>query len=104
MCGRYTLTCRPDVVAEEFRLEAIPAFHPRYNVAPSQGVACVRTRLQVWKREAVTLRWGFIPSWAGDPAIGMKLIQCQGGNRGGKAILSKAVSRTSLSGAGGRLL
>ena len=104
MCGRYTLTCRPDVVAEEFRLEEIPDLHPRYNVAPSQSVACVRVRLHVRKREAVTLRWGLIPSWAKDPAIGMKLINARAGNRGGKAIVSKAVSRTPLSGAGGRLL
>ena len=79
MCGRYTLTCTPDVIAEEFRLEAIPALHPRYNVVPSQGVACVRARLQaqVWKREAVNLRWGLIPSWARDPAMGMKLINAR---------------------------
>ena len=77
MCGRYTLTCRPDVVAEEFRLEEIPDLHPRYNVAPSQGVACVRAGLHVRKREAVILRWGLIPSWARDPAIGMKLINAR---------------------------
>ena len=77
MCGRYTLTCRPDVVAEEFRLEEIPDLHPRYNVAPSQWVTCVRVRFHVRKREAVTLRWGLIPSWAGDPAIGMKLINAR---------------------------
>ena len=77
MCGRYTLTCRPDVVAEEFRLEAIPELHPRYNVAPSQWVACVRAGLRERKHEAVTLRWGLIPSWAGDPATGMKLINAR---------------------------
>ncbi len=77
MCGRYTLTCRPDVVAEAFQLEAIPDFEPRYNVAPSQWVTCVRVRFHVRTREAVTLRWGLIPSWARDPAMGMKLINAR---------------------------
>lgn len=77
MCGRYTLTCTPEVLAEAFRLEATPDLQPRYNVAPSQEVACVRARLPSRKREAVTLRWGLIPSWAGDPAMGMKLINAR---------------------------
>ena len=77
MCGRYTLTCTSDVIAEEFRLEAVPDLQPRYNVAPSQWVACVRAGLPSPKREAVTLRWGLIPSWAGDPAMGMKLINAR---------------------------
>ncbi len=77
MCGRYTLTCTPEVLAEEFRLEAVPDLRPRYNVAPSQGVACVRAGLRSRKREAVLLRWGLIPSWAGDPAMGMKLINAR---------------------------
>ncbi len=77
MCGRYTLTCMPEVVAEEFRLEAIPDLQPRYNIAPSQWVACVRVGSQVQKRGAATLRWGLIPSWAKDPAIGMKLINAR---------------------------
>ena len=77
MCGRYTLTCTPEVIAEEFQLQAVPDFEPRYNVAPSQWVACVRAGLSSRKREAVTLWWGLLPSWAGDPAIGMKLINAR---------------------------
>ncbi len=77
MCGRYTLTCRPDVVVEEFRLEEIPDFEPRYNVAPSQWVACVRAGFRERQREAIMLRWGLIPSWARDPAMGMKLINAR---------------------------
>lgn len=77
MCGRYTLTCTPEVLAEAFRLDATPDLQPRYNVAPSQGVACVRAGLPSRKREAVTLRWGLIPSWASDPAMGMKLINAR---------------------------
>ena len=77
MCGRYTLTCTPEVLAEAFRLDATPDLQPRYNVAPSQGVACVRAGLPSRKREAVTLRWGLIPSWAGDPAMRINLINAR---------------------------
>ena len=77
MCGRYTLTCTPEVLAEAFRLEAAPDHQPRYNVAPSQAVVCVREALPARIREAITMRWGLIPSWAGDPAIGMKLINAR---------------------------
>lgn len=77
MCGRYTLTCTPEVLAEAFRLEAAPDHQPRYNVAPSQAVVCVREALPVRIREAITMRWGLIPSWAGDPAMGMKLINAR---------------------------
>ena len=77
MCGRYTLTCTPEVIAEEFKLEAIPDLHARYNVAPSQWVACVRAGLQARKREATTMRWGLIPSWTREPAVGMNLINAR---------------------------
>ena len=77
MCGRYTLTCTPEVLAEAFRLEAAPDHQPRYNVAPSQAVVCVREAPPARIREAVTLRWGLVPSWAGDPAMGMKLINAR---------------------------
>ncbi|MCY3728143.1 MAG: SOS response-associated peptidase [Nitrospira sp.] len=77
MCGRYTLTCTPEVFAEEFRLEATPDHQPRYNVAPSQAVVCVRATLPARLREAVTMRWGLIPSWTRDPAKGMNLINAR---------------------------
>ena len=77
MCGRYTLTCTPEVIAEAFQLETTPDLLPRYNVAPSQSVVCVRAALPVRNREAVNLRWGLIPAWAGDPAMGVKLINAR---------------------------
>ena len=89
MCGRYTLTCTPEVIAEAFQLETIPDLHPRYNVAPSQSVVCVRAALPVRNREAVTLRWGLIPAWARDPAMGMKLINARAETVAGKPSFRK---------------
>lgn len=77
MCGRYTLKATPEVVADQFQFEELRDAKPRYNIAPSQLVACVRLRPNSSGREGVMLRWGLIPSWAKDPAIGIKLINAR---------------------------
>lgn len=78
MCGRFSQTASPEVVAEQFGLDDAPLFlKPRYNIAPSQPVAVVRARPESGKRECVLLRWGLIPSWAKDPAIGYKMINAR---------------------------
>jgi putative SOS response-associated peptidase YedK len=77
MCGRYTLTAIPEVVANQFQFEELADLTPRYNIAPSQLVASVRNPSGSTRREGVWLRWGLIPSWAKDPAIGMKLINAR---------------------------
>jgi putative SOS response-associated peptidase YedK len=77
MCGRYTLKTTPEVVADQFQFEELQELQPRYNIAPSQLVACVKRSEGSSRREGVMLRWGLIPSWAKDPAIGMKLINAR---------------------------
>ena len=48
---------------------------PRYNVAPGQQIAAVRKEQD--GRRLAMLRWGLIPGWAGDPAIGNRLINAR---------------------------
>jgi putative SOS response-associated peptidase YedK len=48
---------------------------PRFNIAPSQPVAVVFDR--EGKRVLDEFRWGLIPRWAKDPAIGNKLINAR---------------------------
>ena len=48
---------------------------PRFNVAPSQDVAVVRANDD--GRTLAMLRWGLIPAWAKDHAIGYKLINAR---------------------------
>jgi putative SOS response-associated peptidase YedK len=73
MCGRFTIRKRPDAVAIA---AGVPVdgfdFTPRYNVAPSQPVLAFR------EGAAVRLRWGLIPSWAKEPAIGARMINARG--------------------------
>jgi putative SOS response-associated peptidase YedK len=53
MCGRYALHANPEVVALQFQLAAVPAFAPRYNIAPAAQVLVVRPD------GAALLKWGW---------------------------------------------
>jgi putative SOS response-associated peptidase YedK len=75
MCGRFTLASPGTVVAELFGLDGVPNLRPRFNIAPTQAVAVVRD--EGGTRRLAELRWGLIPSWAKDPAIGNKLINAR---------------------------
>jgi putative SOS response-associated peptidase YedK len=77
MCGRFTQFSSRDELARLFGFDAdgAPDLPPRYNVAPTQVVAVVR--LDDGRRALRPLRWGLIPSWAKDPAIGHAFINAR---------------------------
>ncbi|MDX2100517.1 MAG: SOS response-associated peptidase [Leptolyngbyaceae cyanobacterium bins.59] len=75
MCGRYTLSQSADVLAEAFHLPEVPLHIPRYNIAPTQGVAVIQQSQGT--RQWQLLRWGLIPSWSKDVKIGNKLINAR---------------------------
>ena len=77
MCGRYTLKAPRDAIAEAFDLADVPQLLPRYNIAPTQPVPVVRPDQPSGGRGLSLLRWGLIPSWADDPAIGNRLINAR---------------------------
>ena len=77
MCGRYALHTNPHVVALQFGLAMDPDFKARYNVAPSSNILIVREDPEKG-RAADLYRWGLIPAWAKDPAIGNKLANARG--------------------------
>jgi putative SOS response-associated peptidase YedK len=76
MCGRYELSSHPAVIALAFGLPHPPAIRPRYNIAPMQQVPIVR-QSAAGERELVQVRWGFVPRWARDPAIGARMINAR---------------------------
>ena len=93
MCGRYVAVHSPRELAKEFDVVRItvegPA-EPDYNVAPTKPVPAVLTRerraetdeeggegARVPERQLRMLRWGLVPSWAKDPAIGNRLINAR---------------------------
>lgn len=78
MCGRFTLSVSAEDLARLFSLDpaGMPPLLPRYNIAPTQPVLAIRAD-RTGGREAVFLRWGLIPGWARDPAIGGRLINAR---------------------------
>ena len=78
MCGRYTLRTPAAQMIEIFSLGDMPSLAPRYNIAPTQLVVCIRSVPEDSKsREAVLMRWGLIPFWAKDMAIGNQMINAR---------------------------
>ncbi len=77
MCGRFSLGADATTLASQFSLFEAPPWTPRYNIAPTQEVLVVVQDPTKAKRQARRHRWGLIPSWAKDPAIGNQLINAQ---------------------------
>ncbi len=77
MCGRFTLKTPQNVLLQQFLLDAVPDWSPRYNIAPTQPLLCVRHAPSSDEREAVKLHWGLVPSWADDPKIGNRMINAR---------------------------
>lgn len=76
MCGRFSLGVSTDDLVEEFGIaEGSLDWAPRYNVAPTQDVAAVVAGENGPRIGA--LRWGLVPAWADDPAIGNRLINAR---------------------------
>ena len=76
MCGRFTQRCTwPEVQAFLDLIGPPVNLGPRYNVAPGQDVAAVRSDGD--GRRLSMLRWGLIPGWARDANIGYKLINAR---------------------------
>jgi putative SOS response-associated peptidase YedK len=88
MCGRYASSRRPEDLVEEFEIDKVEVketLAPDYNVAPTKQVYAVLERPQDKdepaaghaERQLRTLKWGLVPFWAKDPAIGNKLINAR---------------------------
>ncbi len=75
MCGRYSLTSPVESVVQLFALDARPNLPPRYNIAPTQEVAVLRT--EGGARTLGLMRWGLVPAWAKAVSIGAKMINAR---------------------------
>ena len=77
MCGRFTRKESFKNLATLLGLPSPPTLAPRFNIAPSQLIACIRSNPKTNEREFTELQWGLIPSWAKDPTIGQKMINAR---------------------------
>ena len=76
MCGRFAFYSPSEATAALFGVDGSIAVEPRYNIAPTQFIAAVRED-EEQNRELVMLRWGLVPFWAKDPAIGNRMINAR---------------------------
>ena len=77
MCGRYTLSTPVGRLTEEFHISGpLPDLSSSYNVAPNVEVAAILVG-GAGERRLELLRWGLIPAWADDPAIGSRMINAR---------------------------
>jgi putative SOS response-associated peptidase YedK len=90
MCGRYLITTNVEALRRLFGFKGGPDLQPRFNLAPTQSAPVVRLSA-AGERELVILRWGLIPSWAKDPAIGNRMI-----NARAETLAEKASFRAAL--------
>jgi putative SOS response-associated peptidase YedK len=67
MCGRYSLSAPPELVAELFELEEVPELAPRYNIAPTQAAPVLRLG-PGGRRTLETMRWG-LPGAGSVPTV-----------------------------------
>ena len=101
MCGRMTLTRSGAEIAEYFALaEAADTLtapdgaplRPRYNIAPSQEIPTILFEPDVGRR-CDWKRWGLLPSWARDPAMGGRLFNARSETVAEKPSFRAAFSR-----------
>jgi len=85
MCGRFASFREAQDLADAFALASVAddarLLPPSWNVAPTQQVRIVVEREDRDTHEVVrTLqlaRWGLVPSWAKDPAVGARMINAR---------------------------
>jgi putative SOS response-associated peptidase YedK len=76
MCGRFAFYSPSEATAALFGATASIPVEARYNIAPTQYVAAIRATGDAG-RELTMLRWGLVPFWAKDPAIGNRMINAR---------------------------
>ena len=103
MCGRYASSRKPEDLVEEFEVDTTmvkEALEPDYNVAPTKDVYAVLDRVPKEapaetpaERRLTVVRWGLVPSWAKDTAIGNRLINARVETLAEKPAFAKAFAR-----------
>ncbi|MGF0536626.1 SOS response-associated peptidase [Agrobacterium sp. ES01] len=73
MCGRFALDATAEQVLEFLSVIRIEDFPPRFNIAPTQPILMAvgsprgEPGSNLPNREALLVRWGFLPGWVKSP-------------------------------------
>ncbi len=76
MCGRFAFYSPDEAVVRLFAVAAMTAVESGYNLAPTQRVPVLRAD-DTGLRRLDGLRWGLVPFWAKDKAIGNRMINAR---------------------------
>jgi putative SOS response-associated peptidase YedK len=108
MCGRFASARRRAELLEEFSVQRDRAetdLAPDYNVAPTKRIYAVLTRNsgspqdsapagdEPVERQLRVLRWGLVPYWAKDRAIGSRMINARAETVAEKPAFRRAFAR-----------
>lgn len=92
MCGRFNLHLTSAELQQFFDLLRDEELEPRYNIAPSQSIITVGSD-NSGAREVVMRRWGLVPIWAKDAAIGSQMINARSETAAEKPAFRAALRR-----------
>jgi putative SOS response-associated peptidase YedK len=76
MCSRYFLDDDGNIIAHTFQVPVHDRIRRRFNIAPTQEAPIIRAAAQ-GGREVALLRWGLVPPWAKELAIGNRMINAR---------------------------
>ena len=93
MCGRFTLQSPADDIRYLFDLEDPVDLPPRYNIAPTQDVACIVRPRGEDRRRLRMMRWGLVPFFAKDPSVGSRMINARSETVAEKSSFREAFQR-----------
>ena len=88
MCGRYSFQGQAKEISNRLGFKPL-RLEPRYNIAPTQLAPVIVQR--DGGNEMCLMKWGLIPFWAKDAAIGSRMI-----NARAESIAEKPAFRTSF--------
>lgn len=78
MCGRFGLSHTWAEMLAAYALTSAPLnLQPRFNIAPTQPVFAITSSSEGRGNIATHFQWGLVPSWAKDPAMGVKMINAR---------------------------
>lgn len=99
MCGRFTLRTAPAAWCQMFLIDLEASsdvtddWQPRYNIAPTTSVLAVVQDQAGGDRRLTRFRWGLLPPWAKDLAMGARMINARSETVDEKPSFRKAFSR-----------
>jgi len=90
VCGRFTLRSPPESLADHFDLDDPPEHPARYNIAPGQSVLALRVEPVRASRRIEHVRWGLVPPWAENAAVGHRMFNARSESASGKPAFRSA--------------